>query len=47
MTATALRVCWVDLHGDRTSASDRISRYGAYLRSHAGEFGRASCRERV
>src|SRR6266536_5899981 len=38
MTATALRVCWVDLHGDRTSASDRISRYGAYLRSHAGEF---------
>jgi len=38
VTATQLRVCWVDLHGDRTSASDGISRYGAYLRSHAELF---------
>jgi hypothetical protein len=28
------RVCWVDQDWDRTSASDRVSRYGAYLRGH-------------
>jgi hypothetical protein len=38
VTGTALRVCWVDLAWDRTNASDRVSRYGAYLRGHAGEF---------
>jgi hypothetical protein len=38
VTATPLRVCLVDLHGDRISASDGVSRYGAYLRSHAGLF---------
>src|SRR6266545_2299896 len=31
-------VCWVDLAWDRTNASDRVSRYGAYLRGHAEEF---------
>jgi hypothetical protein len=35
---TADRVCWVDLAFDRANASDRVSRYGAYLRSHAKEF---------
>jgi hypothetical protein len=39
MTATAAeRVCWVDLAWDRANASDRVSRYGAYLRGHAEEF---------
>jgi hypothetical protein len=31
-------VCWVDLRWDRTYASDGVSRYGAYLRSHAELF---------
>jgi hypothetical protein len=31
--ATAVgRVCWVDADWDRSQASDRVSRYGAYLR---------------
>jgi hypothetical protein len=38
MTATADRVCWVDSDWDRVNASDRVSRYGAYLRSHAELF---------
>ena len=38
MTATAFRVCWVDLAWDRTNASDRVSRYGAYLRNHTELF---------
>jgi hypothetical protein len=38
MTATPLRVCWVDEDWDRTNASDRVSRYGAYLRGHAELF---------
>jgi hypothetical protein len=38
MTATADRVCWVDEDWDRTNASDRVSRYGAYLRGHAELF---------
>jgi hypothetical protein len=38
MTATSVGVCWVDLAWDRTSASDGVSRYGAYLRGHAEEF---------
>jgi hypothetical protein len=38
MTATPLRVCWVDEDWDRTNASDRVSRYGAYLRSHTKLF---------
>ena len=33
-----LLVCWVDRDHDRASASDRVSRYGAYLRDHAGLF---------
>jgi hypothetical protein len=37
--AAAGPVCWVDLAWDRTNASDGVSRYGAYLRGHAGEFG--------
>jgi hypothetical protein len=32
------RVCWVDADWDRSQASDRISRYGAYLRSHTELF---------
>ncbi len=35
---TAGPVCWVDLAWDRANASDGVSRYGAYLRGHAGEF---------
>jgi hypothetical protein len=39
MTATrADQVCWVDEDWDRTNASDRVSRYGAYLRSHTKLF---------
>jgi hypothetical protein len=38
-TATAAsQVCWVDEDWDRTNASDRVSRYGAYLRGHAEQF---------
>jgi hypothetical protein len=32
------RVCWVDVDWDREFASDRISRYGAYLRNHTELF---------
>ena len=32
------RVCWVDADWDRSQASDGVSRYGAYLRSHAELF---------
>ena len=32
--SAAARVCWVDEDWDRTNASDRVSRYGAYLRGH-------------
>jgi hypothetical protein len=35
---TAGRVCWIDGAWDRSQASDGVSRYGAYLRSHAEEF---------
>jgi hypothetical protein len=39
MTATAAsRVCWVDADWDRSHASDGVSRYGAYLRSHTNLF---------
>jgi hypothetical protein len=38
MTAEPLRVCWIDRDHDRVAASDRVSRYGAYLRDHAGLF---------
>jgi hypothetical protein len=31
-------VCWIDTDWDRSQASDRISRYGAYLRSHTELF---------
>ena len=31
-----LLVCWIDLDYDRTNASDGVSRYGAYVRDHAG-----------
>jgi hypothetical protein len=38
-TATAAgRVCWVDEDWDRAQASDGVSRYGAYLRSHTKLF---------
>jgi hypothetical protein len=37
-TAGAGRVCWVDEDWDRTNASDRVSRYGAYLRNHTDLF---------
>ncbi len=37
-TAGAGRVCWVDEDWDRTNASDRVSRYGAYLRSQTELF---------
>jgi hypothetical protein len=36
--ATELLVCWIDCDHDRTSASDGVSRYGAYLRDHAALF---------
>jgi hypothetical protein len=32
------QLCWVDAAWDRANASDGISRYGAYLRSHAEAF---------
>jgi hypothetical protein len=38
MTARAGRVCWVDGEWDRVNASDRVSRYGAYLRGHTELF---------
>ena len=38
MTARVDRVCWVDQDWDRANASDRVSRYGAYLRGHAELF---------
>src|SRR6266545_2288908 len=38
MTTTPLRVCWVDEDWDRSNASDRVSRYGAYLRGHSELF---------
>jgi hypothetical protein len=38
MTAELLQVCWIDRDHDRTAASDRVSRYGAYLRDHAALF---------
>jgi hypothetical protein len=34
----ALLVCWIDRDHDRASASDGVSRYGAYLRDHADLF---------
>jgi hypothetical protein len=36
--AAALLVCWIDRDHDRASASDGVSRYGAYLCDHAGLF---------
>jgi hypothetical protein len=36
--AAELGVCWVDGAYDRASASDGVSRYGAYLRDYAGLF---------
>jgi len=36
--ANADRLCRVDEDWDRTNASDRVSRYGAYLRSHTELF---------
>jgi hypothetical protein len=33
-----LLVCWIDRDHDRANASDGVSRYGAYLRDHAGLF---------
>jgi hypothetical protein len=38
MTAAELLMCWIDREHDRASASDGVSRYGAYLRDHAGLF---------
>jgi hypothetical protein len=38
MTVRADRVCWVDEEWDLVNASDRVSRYGAYLRSHTELF---------
>jgi hypothetical protein len=32
------RVCWVDADWDRSQASDGVSRYGAYLRTHTKLF---------
>jgi hypothetical protein len=37
MTATD-RVCWIDADWDRSRASDGVSRYGAYLRTHTELF---------
>src|SRR6266487_5501743 len=37
-TAKADRVCWVDQAWDLVNASDRVSRYGAYLRGHTELF---------
>ncbi len=38
MTTRADRVCWVDEDWDLVNASDRVSRYGAYLRGHTELF---------
>src|SRR6266540_539516 len=39
MTATAAgQVCWIDIDWDRSRASDGVSRYGAYLRTHTELF---------
>jgi hypothetical protein len=38
VTATPVRVCQVDEDWDRSRASDGVSRYGAYLRSHTALF---------
>jgi hypothetical protein len=38
LMAAELLVCWVDREHDRASASDGVSRYGAYLRDHAHLF---------
>jgi hypothetical protein len=38
MAAEPLRVCWIDRGYDRAAASDRVSRYGAYLANNAGLF---------
>ncbi len=38
MTAEPVGVCWVDEDWDRANASDRVSRYGAYLRGHTELF---------
>jgi hypothetical protein len=38
MTTAELLVCWIDRDHDRANASDGVSRYGAYLRDHAGLF---------
>ncbi len=37
-TAKADQVCWVDENWDLVNASDRVSRYGAYLRGHTELF---------
>jgi len=36
--ASDLRLCWIDDDYDRDYASDRTSRYGAYLHDHAALF---------
>jgi hypothetical protein len=36
--AAELLVCWIDREHDRAYASDRVSRYGAYLTGHAELF---------
>jgi hypothetical protein len=38
MTAELLRLCWIDHDYDRAAASDRVSRYGAYLTDKARLF---------
>ncbi len=38
LATAAGRVCWIDVDWDRSQASDGISRYGAYLRSHTNLF---------
>jgi hypothetical protein len=38
MTAEPLWMCWIDRGYDRAAASDRVSRYGAYLAGNAGLF---------
>jgi hypothetical protein len=37
-TTAAGRVCWIDAAWDRSQASDGVSRYGAYLRTHTELF---------
>ena len=36
--AAELLVCWIDRDQDRASASNGVSRYGAYLELHAALF---------